>query len=215
MRRMFSMAIFLLLLCPLPLFAQLGMGGIDVYIYPHELTRDDKLVDGPTGLEIRITDNTLLVWVDLLPEALFAHPTAYVLISGDGTRVEEGMWWPVLNGKRILFGERDKYALISHFELYSFTIGDDINIYFFPHALEPGDKLVDGPIGKELEIVGQTLFIWVDLHPDMRFTHETEYVLIAKEEIAVVAGGWWPVLNGKIILYGSKNKVGVISPFVL
>jgi hypothetical protein len=90
---------------------------INIYICPHELTPEDRLVDGPDGKEFKITDDTLLIWVDLHPDARFAHPTVYVLISAAGTQVEEGKWWPVLNGKRILYGSRNKLAVISPFEL--------------------------------------------------------------------------------------------------
>ena len=214
MKKILIIATLTLLLCSLSLFAQQAMGEIHAYFYPHELTMEDKLVDGPTGREFRITDNTLLIWVDLLPTAFFAHPTAYILISGEETRVENGEWWPVLNGKRILFGERDKYAILSYFELYSLALHDDINIYIFPHVLTPEDKLMDGP-GDPIDIKNNTLLVWVDLYPDMRFTHPTIYILISADGVRIVEGGWWPVLNGKPILYGSKNKLGVISPFLL
>ena len=42
--------------------------------------------------------------VDLMPEANFAHPTLYLLISPAGTRVEKGQWWPVLNGQPVFRG---------------------------------------------------------------------------------------------------------------
>ena len=215
MKKALLIASFLFLLFPLSLSAQEMWGEIHAYFYPHQLTMEDKLVDGPTGREFRITDNTLLIWVDLMPQALFAHPTAYILISGEGTRMENGEWWPILNGKRILFGEWDKYAVLSHFELYSFTLRDDINIYIFPHVLTPEDKLTDGPLGAPLEINGKTLLVWVDLHPDWKFTHPTEYILISPEGPVIKEGGWWPVLNGKQILYGSANRWGVISPFLI
>lgn len=157
--------------------------------------------------------NTLLIWVDLHPNADLEHSTVYILISSDGTRVEHGMCSPVLNGKRILYSSRNKLVMISPFEVSSFT--GFINVYIFPHELTPEDKLVDGPDGVSLKITGNTLLIWVDLHPDMDFTHQTEYILIAPEAIDVYKGGCWPVLNGKRILYGSRNKVGAISPFEL
>jgi hypothetical protein len=90
---------------------------IKCYFYPYELTPEDKLTDGPEATPFRITANTLLIWVDLEPEAKFAHPTSYVLISGAETRVEKGEWWPVLNGKRILYGQRNPVAVLSPFEL--------------------------------------------------------------------------------------------------
>lgn len=209
MKKYFLIALFSIFLCPFSIYAL----DSNVYLFPHELTSDDNLQDGSSGEPFKLADNTLLIWVDLHPEAKFAHPTVYILISSDGTRVKHGMWWPVLNGKQILYGSRNKLVMISPFEVSSFT--GFINVYAFPHELTPENKLVDGPDGVPFKITGNTLFIWVDLHPDMRFTHPTEYILIAPEAINVYKGGWWPVLNGKRILYGSRNKVGAIFPFEL
>src|SRR4051794_38830881 len=77
-----------------------------VHAYPHKLTPRDKLTDGPNGRVIEITAETTLIWVDLHPDARYAHDTQYVLISPRGTRVVDGQWWPVLNGKPVLRGER-------------------------------------------------------------------------------------------------------------
>lgn len=213
MKKYFLIALFSIFLCPFSIYALDSSENINVYMFPHELTSDDNLQDGSSGEPFKLADNTLLIWVDLHPKAKFAHPTVYILISSDGTRVKHGMWWPVLNGKQILYGSRNKLVMISPFEVSSFT--GFINVYAFPHELTPEDKLVDGPDGVPFKITGNTLFIWVDLHPDMRFTHPTEYILIAPEAINVYKGGWWPVLNGKRILYGSRNKVGAIFPFEL
>jgi hypothetical protein len=90
---------------------------IIIHIYPHELTSQDRLIDGPTDRLFRKEDNCLLVWVDLLPEAFFAHPTAYIMISRESIRADHGNWWPVLNGKRILYGERNKTGIISPFKV--------------------------------------------------------------------------------------------------
>ena len=81
---------------------------IDVYTYPNLLKPGDILTDGDGGTAFEIFENTLLIWVDLYPPpADFAHPTIYVLISSTGeVRIEEGEWWPVLNGERILYGEQ-------------------------------------------------------------------------------------------------------------
>lgn len=79
---------------------------IDIYIRPQKLTPKDILTDGGNK-QVEITENTLLVWADLIPSAKFAHPTLYVLISAEGTRVEKGEWWPVLNGEKILYGSQE------------------------------------------------------------------------------------------------------------
>lgn len=93
---------------------------VNIYICPHELMPEDTLTDGPDGAQFEITDNTLLIWVDFEPDSKFAHATAYILISAmseSQIRVEDGEWWPVLNGKQILYDSRNKLAVISPFEL--------------------------------------------------------------------------------------------------
>jgi hypothetical protein len=88
-----------------------------IHIFPHELTLHDMLTDGPTEKRIRVYPNTLLIWVDHMPLADFAHPTSYILISKHGTRVEKGRWWPVLNGKQICYGEQNQTGIISPFKV--------------------------------------------------------------------------------------------------
>jgi hypothetical protein len=43
----------------------------------------------------------------------FAHPTAYILISKENIHVEDGNWWPELNGHRILYGQQNKIGILS------------------------------------------------------------------------------------------------------
>jgi hypothetical protein len=73
-----------------------------VYVYPEKLTAKDKLSFGP-GTEqkepIPIKEEATLVYVDLMPDAWFAHPTQCILISTGGAQVIKGAWWLVLNGK--------------------------------------------------------------------------------------------------------------------
>jgi hypothetical protein len=73
-----------------------------VFVYPGKLTSKDRLFDGSTRIEI--TGETTLVWVDLMPDARFGHPTEYLLISAGGTRIVQGDWWPTLNGKDLFRG---------------------------------------------------------------------------------------------------------------
>ena len=70
-----------------------------VFMHPEMLTSADKLSDGKSGKPIEIQGETTLLWIDLMPDARFAHDTEYVLISATGARVVKGSWWPVLNGK--------------------------------------------------------------------------------------------------------------------
>ncbi|MBN2536285.1 MAG: hypothetical protein JXB88_25610 [Spirochaetales bacterium] len=216
--------VILFLCIPLFLGAQVSVEPDDniqedychVYFYPHIVNQEDRLEDGSGsfGTPIRIEGNTLLVWVDLEPEMRFTHPTKYILISNKGVRIIDGGWWPVLNGKKILYGEMEKYAILTPFSIDNGNY-DNINIYIYPHELYPFDELVDGPTGDEFKIIDNTLLIWVDLLPRAFFTHPTAYILIAKEYTRVEKGGWWPVLNGRRILFGDMNKLGVISPFTL
>ncbi|MBN2246629.1 MAG: hypothetical protein JW755_12365 [Candidatus Aminicenantes bacterium] len=187
-----------------------------VYFFPQVLNRKDHLQDGPdsVGNQIKIKGDTFLVWIDLKPHAYFCHDTLYILISKQGVRIVEGQWWPVLNNKKILYGEKDKYTLLTPFSTSS-SKEDNINVYIYPHELYPSDQLVDGYSSQEFAISDNTFLIWVDLLPGYRFTHPTTYILVSKESTRVVKGGWWPVLNGRNILYGDLNKVGVVSPFLL
>jgi hypothetical protein len=77
-----------------------------VHVYGEKLVAGDKLTDGPDGRPIRIMGEATLVWVDLAPDARYAHETEYLLITPRGTSVSKGQWWPVLNGKPILRGEK-------------------------------------------------------------------------------------------------------------
>jgi hypothetical protein len=95
------------LLSAAPLVAQQGKRPLDkarVYVYPQKLTARDKLSFGP-GTEqkkaIPIKEETTLIYVDLLPNARFAHPTECILVSSEGARVIKGDWWLVLNGKAL------------------------------------------------------------------------------------------------------------------
>jgi hypothetical protein len=88
------------------------------------------------------------------------------------------------------------------------------NAHVHPEPLKPGDVLIDGPRGKRIEITSPTTLIWVDLAPDARFAHDTEYVLITPQGTRVVKGQWWPNLNGKDILRGEKDS-RVASPIEL
>jgi hypothetical protein len=70
-----------------------------VFVHPVPLSPADELTDGASGERIAIKEQTSLVWVDLYPNARYSHPTQYILVSASGTRVIDGSWWPVLNGK--------------------------------------------------------------------------------------------------------------------
>jgi hypothetical protein len=187
-------------------------GSVAVCVFPHELNSNDRLQDGRSGRVLSLPDSTLLVWVDLAPAARFSHPTAYVLISPEGTQVEEGVWWPVLNGRRILQSKPNSISVISPFQVKSND--SHIEVYFYSELLFADDKLADGLGGTEIPLWSNSFFAWIDMKPGLFFTHPTLYLLIgADKKIRVINGNWWPELNGRTILYGTRDKYGVLSPF--
>jgi len=87
-------------------------GTVEVFLYPYELTSGDVLEDGPSSTKpMKFSEETMLVWIDLLPTARFAHPTQHVLISKSGVKIVDGQWWPVLNGKMLLRGKNHAAAI--------------------------------------------------------------------------------------------------------
>ena len=208
---------FILILIPLALFSQVPDNYINVHFYPHSLSPQDSLRDGPYGKKFYIQEETFLIWVDLYPLLFFVHDTAYIFITKDNVRIESGSLWPDLNRKMILHNEHGKYALVSPFELPSYSsegsINDKIAIHVYPHELTSRDKLSDGPQGESFKIYNNSQLIWIDFLPGAFFAHPTAYILISKDNIRVENGNWWPELNGRKILYGQKNKTGILSPF--
>jgi hypothetical protein len=201
---------------PLVLFSQDVQNTIDIHFYPHSLSHQDSLRDGPHGKIFNISHDTFLIWVDLFPGMFFTHETVYIFITNENVRIRRGNWWPELNGKMILHNENSKYALISPFELSSDSmegfIDDHIDIHVYPHELMSRDRLTDGPQEELFKIYDNSLLVWIDFLPGAFFVHPTAYILISKENIRVEYGNWWPELNGRRILYGQQNKIGILSP---
>jgi hypothetical protein len=206
-----------IILFPLLMYSQVQDNPIDAHFFPHSISPQDSLQDGPYGKYFDIMEDTFLIWVDFFPGMFFTHKTAYILISKGNIQIERGDWWPVLNGKTILYNEQGKYALVSPFELRSVSINDFIDdrilIHVYPHSLNSQDQLVDGPSERLFPLDDNCLLLWIDFLPEAYFVHPTMYVLISNESIRAEHGSWWPVLNGKRILYGQMNKTGIISPF--
>ncbi len=209
--------VVIIALFPLALFSQVQDYPIEVHFYPHALSPQDFLQDGPFGKKLDIQEDTFFIWVDLFPGMFFAHKTAYILISKGNIQIERGDWWPVLNGKMVLYNENENYALISPFELPLISangyIDEKIIIHVYPHELISQDRLADGPAEKLFRIDDTCLLVWVDLLPEAYFAHPTAYLLISRESIRVKHGNWWPILNDKKVLYGEQNKTGILSPF--
>jgi hypothetical protein len=187
---------------------------VAVYAHAHLLDSGDRLQDGPEGAEIHLDGRTLLIWVDKKPQYRFAHPTAYILVSGAGVKVVDGQWWPVLNGRRILYGKINEATIVSP---YSIPTGDSdfILAHIYPEELESEDVLVD--LEDVIDVASRsTFFMWVDMMPACFFAHPTVYILVtADNRIIVREGQWWPTLNGKKVLFGSNATFGVGFPFLL
>ncbi len=208
------LGILILIFFPLSLLSQGYNNYINVHFYPHIITPQDTLQIGPDGKKLDISEDTLLIWVDLFPGMFFTHETTYILISKNRIRIKRGNLWPELNGKMILHNELSKYAFVSPFEIPGVgSIEDRITIHVYPHELTSEDQLSDGPYEELFEIYDNCLLIWVDFLPGAFFAHPTSYILISKENTRVEDGIWWPVLNGKMILYSQKNSTGILSPF--
>lgn len=185
------------------------------YLYPLELKKGDIISDGPHGPQYKIRSDTLFIWVDLMPDADFAHPTKYIFIRDHEkwpVLVRDGEWWPYLNEHPILYGSPNKSALVSPYQL------DSILVYLYPLELKEGDVVSDGEQGHSFKIKCDTLFIWIDLIPNAFFVHPTKYVFIRgmlKKPVRVADGEWWPCLNGSPILHFNTNLGALISPFRL
>jgi hypothetical protein len=207
----------ILLVAVTALFAVPAVGqepAVEVFFYPHLLTVNDRLQDGRDSEAFALDGDTFLIWVDLGPELRYTHPTAYVLISKLGVRVESGGWWPVLNGRAILYGRQNHSAIVSPRRIAD-DAGDAIEVHVCPEELVARDLLADGE-DTIMEIATDTLLVWIDLLPTAYFVHPTRYVLITADgDIDVIDGQWWPTVNGKPVLFRDDGDYAVPSPFRL
>jgi len=99
--------------------------------------------------------------------------------------------------------------------LYSYGQAQEypsVKIFAYSHILTPNDILRDGPNGDRIALPENAFLIWVDKMPGARFMHPTAYILITTNDVYLIEGSWWPVLNGQRILYGKKNQPAVSSP---
>ncbi len=217
MRRIGIVLALFLFFVPRLCFSQGGDEAIHVHFYPQALSPSDTLADGPNGRTFRIAEDTFLIWIDLEPDLFFTHETRYILISKRKIKVRSGGWWPVLNGKSLFMDGQGQYALISPFEVPQNRgnppTGEEIAVHILPYELDSRDRLQDGPRERLFRIQNNSMLIWVDLLPGAFFAHPTAYILISKQDIRIEDGIWWPELNGRPILYGQENRVGIVSPF--
>jgi len=211
--------LFLVFLLPLHVSAQVLDSYIHVHFHPQILMPDDSLRDGKIGDNLPIRDETFLIWVDMAPRADYAHLTIYILIADQDIRLWKGSWRPYLNGKQLFGTSYNPYAVVSPIEIGSLHRNQipehKIKVHIHPQVLHEEDVLTDGPFEKAMLLENDTLLIWVDLLPEAFFTHPTAYILISRGRTRYEKGGWWPHLNGRSILYGDVNSVGILSPFRL
>lgn len=175
------------------------------YTFEKLLEPGSVVQDGPKGKKWEIKEYTWFTWVDLFPGAKFEHDTIYIFVNAEGKiSVEEGKWWPELDGEIILYGWKPWKA---KFPVDVHGVGGTVKVYAHPELISPKDKLTDG--GKTpIKLEANTLLYWVDLMPGYRFAHPTAYILVsADDKVTVVKGEWWPELNGKRILYNEPPTV--------
>ena len=133
---------------------------IRIHFYPYQLTSKDVLTDGPSNLtenlSFKIEYNSFLVWLDLMPEAKFTHPTVYILISANNTRIQKGGWWPILNGQKILYGQSNPVTITFPLELDAKDIDPEA---LLSGKLEKIDSLISYSSATEIYSVNTVEFI--------------------------------------------------------
>lgn len=83
------------------------------------------------------------------------------------------------------------------------TSWQDAVVYTSPTVLPAGTVLSDGGYTDFPAFTDDTLVIWVNPHPEMKFSHETYYIFISADgTISIENGGWWPELLGSEYMYG-------------
>lgn len=86
---------------------------------------------------------------------------------------------------------------------FTMAAGPDAVVYTSPTVLPANTVLSDGGYMNFPAFTDDTLVIWVDPHPGMKFTHETYYIFISADgTISIEEGGWWPELMGSVYMYG-------------
>ena len=186
-----------------------------IYFFAHMLSANDVVTDGREGKSFPLDNDTFFVWIDLDPAAKFAHPTRYVFISAQDVRIEDGHWWPVVNGTAHFTGDRPVASPCTPFTLAGSTAeasSQQAELHVYPYLLGSRSKLTDGPDGKPFSLHGDSLLIWIDRQPGFRFTHATRYVVISPGRVESIDGGWWPVLEGKRILCGDMRQIVLPLP---
>ena len=78
-------------------------------------------------------------------------------------------------------------------------------VYVSPTPLPAGTVVSDGGFDDFPACPDETVLIWVDPHPEMRYAHETFYVFISADgTISIESGMWWPEIGGDNYMWGDK-----------
>jgi hypothetical protein len=165
---------------------------IEVHIFPALLEPGETVRDGSQGEPLELRESTLLLWVDLDPKSRFAHPTCTVLIGASGAKVIKGSWWAIVDDK-LRFPPTTGSAPDVVFP----SSLDKARLHLLPGEIRPEDELTDGAGGKPLPIQGNSIVLWLDLEPDAKYHHPTQYIIIGPQGVEVVNGVERPTLRGK------------------
>lgn len=163
---------------------------VAVHTHPILLQLGDTLRLSPDGELVEIAETSLLVWVDLMPDGRFAHPTYTVLVGAEKVLTFRGSWWVEVNGRRFPAADRQVPGLASPVEF------SKIAVHVVPGVITPDDALMDGNDHK-LPIERESVVLWVDLEPLAKFAHHTRYVILDAAGPRVVDGKWWPSYGGQ------------------
>jgi len=163
---------------------------INIHVYPRLLTPRDRLVMEPGGEPIEVSEDKLLVWIDLAPEYRFVHPTRTVLIGAEAVEVHEGQWWLEVDDQRFPAIGASTPGVVAPLKLGA------AEVHVLPRVFAAGEVIEDGTEGK-IGIDEPSVVIWIDRDPTGRFAHATRYVVIGAGATRVVDGDWWPTVHGR------------------
>ncbi|RMD57868.1 hypothetical protein D6825_02710 [Candidatus Woesearchaeota archaeon] len=78
-----------------------------MFIHPGPVEEGVMIEDGFLGAAV-LNEPAYFAWIEPYPDMMYAHPTAYLFIYGDGTlETYEGGAWPIVDGKDLRkFGKR-------------------------------------------------------------------------------------------------------------
>lgn len=163
---------------------------IRMYTFPQLLTPENRLALEPGGPAMTLSENKLLIWIDLMPTYRYAHPTRTVLVGAGEVDVLEGQWWIEVDGRRFADADGGTPAVLAPVAL------DGARVHVLPRIFMPGEALSDGKEAK-IEIEEPSVVLWIDRKPEAKYVHDTRYVILGARRARVVDGRWWPEIGGR------------------